>query len=173
MELIETYFLTSVAIYHKSMTLGGRAATSEKFRGAKSLLATIMTSSMCSQPWCNCFATISLPTLMEEPFPWWGDHGRPQRGQNGHLLPLLIGVRTKYARKPEVNSLIPILIELILAITVCTPVWRSHCTRAIFTVLASCRDELYFNIGIELLTSGFLAYLVRWERIVLPSDFTA
>jgi len=24
-----------------------------------------------------------------------GSHGRPQGGQNGHLLPLLIGVRTK------------------------------------------------------------------------------
>jgi len=38
-----------------------RAATSEKFwRGQKSLLAMIMTSSMCSQPWCDLFAMISL-----------------------------------------------------------------------------------------------------------------
>jgi len=36
----------------------------------------------------------------------------------------------------------PILIELILTMTVCFPVWHSHCTRASFTVLVSCRDEL-------------------------------
>jgi len=36
--------------------------------GAKSLLATIMTSLMCSQPWCDFFAMISLPTLVEEIF---------------------------------------------------------------------------------------------------------
>jgi len=30
-------------------------------------------------------------------------------GQNGHLLTLLIGIRTKYVRTPEVNGLIPIL----------------------------------------------------------------
>jgi len=41
-----------------------------------------------------------------------------RRGVVEHFLPLLIGLRTKYARKPEVNSLIPILIELILAMTV-------------------------------------------------------
>jgi len=38
------------------------------FGGAKPLLATNMTSSMCSQPWCNFFAMISSPTLVEEPF---------------------------------------------------------------------------------------------------------
>jgi len=32
--------------------------------GQKSLLATIMTSSMCSQPWCDLFAMISLPTVV-------------------------------------------------------------------------------------------------------------
>jgi len=40
----------------------------------------------------------------------------------------------------EVNSLIPILTELILA--VCFRVWHSHCTRASFTVLVSRRGEL-------------------------------
>jgi len=35
-----------------------RAATSEKFRGGqKSLLGTIMTSSMCSQPWSRAYAS--------------------------------------------------------------------------------------------------------------------
>jgi len=34
------------------------------------------------------------------------------------------------------------LIELILAMTVCFPVWHSHCTKASFTVLVSRRDEL-------------------------------
>jgi len=37
-------------------------------KGQKSLLATIMTSSLCSQPWCDLFAMISLPTLVEETF---------------------------------------------------------------------------------------------------------
>jgi len=49
-------------------------------------------------------------------------HGRPEGGQNGHFLPLLIGLRTKYVTKHEVNSLIPILIEIILAITFYSPV---------------------------------------------------
>jgi len=49
-----------------------------------------------------------------------GGHGRPQGG--GHLLPLVIGIRTKISRKPEVNSLIPILPELILAMPVYFPV---------------------------------------------------
>jgi len=41
--------------------------TSEKFRrGQKSLLAMIMTSSMCSQPWCDLFAMISLPIKRKE-----------------------------------------------------------------------------------------------------------
>jgi len=44
--------------------------------------------------------------------------------------------------KPEVDSLIPILMELILAMTVYFPVWHSRCTRASFTVLVSRRDEL-------------------------------
>ena len=43
-----------------------RAATSEQFRGQKSLLVTIMTSSMCSQPWCDLFAMISLPLKREQ-----------------------------------------------------------------------------------------------------------
>ena len=110
--------------------------------GEKSLLATIMTSTMCSQPWCDFFATISLPTLVEERFSSWGPWASTGGGQNGHFLPLLIGLRTKYTTKPEVNSLIPILIELILAMTVYLPVWHSHCTRASFTVLVSRRDEL-------------------------------
>jgi len=46
------------------------------------------------------------------------------------------------SRKPEVNSLIPILTELILAMPVYFPVWHSHCTRVSFTVLVSCRGEL-------------------------------
>jgi len=40
----------------------------KNFGGAKTLLATIMTSSICSQLRCNFFAMISLPTLVEEPF---------------------------------------------------------------------------------------------------------
>ena len=36
----------------------------------------------------------------------------------------------------------PIVIELILAMTVYFPVWHSHCTRAKFTFLVSCSDEL-------------------------------
>ena len=46
------------------------------------------------------------------------------------------------SRTPEVNSLIPILTELILAMPAYIPVWHSHCTRASFTVLVSRRDEL-------------------------------
>jgi len=46
------------------------------------------------------------------------------------------------SRKPEVNTLIPISIESILAMTVYFPVWHSHCTRASLTVLESRHDEL-------------------------------
>jgi len=50
-----------------------RAATIENFwRGQKSLLATIVTSSMRSQPWCDFLAMISLPTVVDEPFSKWG-----------------------------------------------------------------------------------------------------
>jgi len=49
-----------------------------------------------------------------------GGHGRPQGDR--HLLPLVIGIRTKMSRKPEVNSLIPILTELILAMAIYFPV---------------------------------------------------
>jgi len=45
-----------------------RAQPAKNLWGAKPLLATIMTSSMCSQPWCDFLATISLPTLVAEPF---------------------------------------------------------------------------------------------------------
>jgi len=48
-------------------------------------------------------------------------HERLQEG-NGHLLPRVIGIRMKMSRKPEVNSLIPILTELILAMPVDIPV---------------------------------------------------
>jgi len=46
------------------------------------------------------------------------------------------------SRAPEVKDLIPILIELIFAMTVYFPVLHSHSTRASFTVLVSRRDEL-------------------------------
>jgi len=46
----------------------------KNFEGAKSVLTTTMTSSISSQPWCDFFAMISLPTLVEETFivgePW-------------------------------------------------------------------------------------------------------
>jgi len=46
-----------------------RAATREKFRRRQqSFLATIMTSLMCSQTWCDIFAMTSLPTVAEESF---------------------------------------------------------------------------------------------------------
>jgi len=66
---------------------------------------------------------ISLPTLVEETNVFlsggpWASAG----GGNGHLLPLVIGMRTKMSRKPEVNSLIPTLTELILAMPVYFPV---------------------------------------------------
>jgi len=65
--------------------------------------------------------------------------------QNGRFLPpWKLGYESNMSRKPEVNSLIPILIELILAhaLKVYFPVWHSHCTWAKFTVLVLCRDEL-------------------------------
>jgi len=45
-----------------------------------------------------------------------------RRGENGHLLFLVIGVGTKMSRKSEVNSLIPIWNDLILAMPVYFPV---------------------------------------------------
>jgi len=45
------------------------------------------------------------------------------------------------SRKSETSSLF-LIIDLILAIAVYFPVWPSHCTRARFTVLVSCSDEL-------------------------------
>jgi len=35
-----------------------------------------------------------------------------------------------------------LLIDLILTMRVYFPMWHSHCTRARFTVLVSCNDEL-------------------------------
>jgi len=49
-----------------------------------------------------------------------------------------LGLRHKIYRKPEVSS----LIDSILAMIVCMPAWRSFWTRARFTVLVSCSDEL-------------------------------
>ena len=72
-----------------------------------------------------------------------GAMGVHRREQNGRLPPpWKFGYEPSTSRKPEVNSLIPILIELILAMTVSFLVWHSHCTRAKFTVLVSCRNEL-------------------------------
>ena len=97
--------------------------------------------------------------------------------QNGHLPPLEIGIWTKYAWKPEVNSLIPISIYLILAMTVYFPVWHSHCTRTKFTFLAAmsclqsthvssfaCRGRLR-NLGTDCFTIGLHCVTTTWQQI--------
>ena len=94
-----------------------------------------------------------------------------RRGENGHFLPLLIGLRTKYARKPEVKSLIPILIELVLSMTVYFPAWLTlhksqlHCFGITpwWTAYGSLMSaHLPAEAGCE-----------TWERIVQLLDFSA
>jgi len=51
---------------------------------------------------------------------------------------MLIGVVKLYRRLR--------LIDLILALTVHLPLRHSHCTRARFTVLVTCSDELYNSL---------------------------
>ena len=68
----------------------------------------------------------------------WESAGKGKVG----IPPWKLEYEPTMSRKSELNSLIPILVELILATAVHFPVWHSHCTGAKFTVLVSCRDEL-------------------------------
>jgi len=56
------------------------------------------------------------------------------------ILPVEFGTKKKNFRKPDVRN-----IDLILAMTVYLPIGHSHCARARFTVLISCRYELTFH----------------------------
>ena len=51
-----------------------------------------------------------------------GAHGRPQGAKIIICLPWNLGYEPNMSRKPEVNGLIPILTELILAMTVYFPI---------------------------------------------------
>jgi len=75
-------------------------------------------------------------------------------------------------RKPEVYWLILIFIELIIAMTVYFQVWHSHCTRAKFTVLVSCLDELLTARSCPLYLPAE-AVRETWERSVLLLAFVA
>jgi len=86
-----------------------RAATSEKFRG--DVQSTMM----------QLFCYEQLTNIGGGTFFIVGAMG-VCRGGNGHLLPRIIGIRTKMSRKPEVNSLLPILTEFIHAMPVYIPV---------------------------------------------------
>jgi len=68
----------------------------------------------------------------------WESAGKGKVG----ISPWKLEYEPTMSRKSELNSLIPILVELILATAVHFLVWHSHCTGAKFTVLVSCRDEL-------------------------------
>jgi len=83
--------------------------------------ATFLPWSACQERWGNLFHS--------------GGHGCPQRGKMG-ICP------TGNWHTNQICLVNLKLIELILAITVYFPVWHSHCTRAKFTVLVSCHDEL-------------------------------
>ena len=67
--VMESRNLVSVSVSSQFLrvSVSNRAATNENFRrGQKSLLATVMTSSVCRQPRCNLFALISLSIKIEE-----------------------------------------------------------------------------------------------------------
>jgi len=97
---------------------------------------------MCSQPWCDFLLWSAYQQWWRNLFHNGGSMGLRRRGCSGHLPPWKLRYEPNMSRKPKVNSLIPILIELIFAMTVYFPLWNSHRTRAKFTVLVSCRDEL-------------------------------
>jgi len=131
----------------------------------------IMTSLMHSKPWCDLFGMISYQRWWRNLYysggPWVSAGVR----QNGHLLPLVIGIRTKTSRKPEVNGLIPILTELILAMPVCFWVWHTlhksqlHCFGVMpwWAAYGSLMPaHLPAEVGCE-----------TWERIVLLLAFIA
>jgi len=93
-------------------------------------------------------------------------HGRPQGGKPVFASPLEIGTKTQtfLARKRKISS-------LILAMTVCWPIWHSHCTKVRFTVLViTCGDELAIHL-IPSLTAG--AGSETRERIVLILTFVS
>jgi len=99
-----------------------RAATSPKFRGGKVTFGNDYDVSNVQSTMMPLFCYDQLNNIGGGTFFIVGGPWSSAGGQNGHFLSLLFGMRTKYARKPEVNSLIRILIELILAMTVCFPV---------------------------------------------------
>ena len=68
-------------------------------------------------------------------------HGCPQRGQNG-FPPSEIGTKNQKVLENLRSASRFQLLDLILAITLYLPVWHSHCTKASFTVLVWCSDEL-------------------------------
>jgi len=67
-------------------------------------------------------------------------------GQNGHLPLLEIGPKNQNFLENMKSAVQFRLINWILAMTVCLPVRHSHCTRARFTVLVSCRSELEVHL---------------------------
>ena len=66
-------------------------------------------------------------------------------GKMGMCTPLEIGAKDqKFLENLKWEAYFQ-LIGVILALTVYLPVWHSHCTRARFTILASCNDEFAFQ----------------------------
>ena len=108
-----------------------RVATSEKFR--------VEQSSFWQRSWRHWCAVNHDATFL-----LWTAYQHQWRNlfHSGGGMGVCRENGTKMSRKPEVNSLIPILTELILAMPLYIPVWHSHCARASFTVLVSCSDEL-------------------------------
>ena len=87
-------------------------------------------------------------------------------GQNGHLPPWKLGVRTKNLQKTWSQQVNSDLIDLILAMTVHLPVWHSHCTRARFTVLVLCDSELAFaHVRLFTCRGGCERIVVIWSLL--------
>ena len=91
---------------------------------------------------CRCHASIKLFWLRKILIVLFvTKQYQPQWGQSVFVPPpWKLGLRTKNVRKSEVSISIPI--NLMLAITLYLLVWHSHCTKARFTVLVWCSDEL-------------------------------
>jgi len=69
-------------------------------------------------------------------------HGCLKRGAKRVFFPLEIGSKNQKTLGNLKSASQFRLIDLILAITLNLPVWHSHCTKASFTVLVWCSDEL-------------------------------
>jgi len=74
-------------------------------------------------------------------------HIQPQawasvEGKNGHLPPLEIGTKKQKFLENVKSGIQFWLFRLILAMTLCLPIWHSHCTRVGVTLSIACSYEL-------------------------------